>query len=202
MLTKSMLEHLALRRGIIFPRRVYLSTSITGTSGEQKILMLSYLHSYIPQKSWFGLLCPKDHRTIFRTPNDYYNAISGHSTRIYGNSKCFGVSRNMLLLVQHGNRPYRTAEVFSFLSDCFDNRVITLELGMHKRNGMDWTLYSPNLTFFLWEYLNEQIYRHNPQTVGELKKYIWDHSGWNVCTGVWKLCSQIELSCCWKWWLL
>lgn len=77
--------------------------------------------------------------------------------------------------MQDGARPHRTADVFNFLSEHFNNRVIALDYPTHTGSGMDWPPLSPDLTpcdFFLWGYLKDQVYRRNPETIEELKQYI------------------------------
>ncbi|GBN20573.1 hypothetical protein AVEN_199362-1 [Araneus ventricosus] len=62
----------------------------------------------------------------------------------------------------------RTAEVFDFLSEHFDDHVVALDYEMYTQGDMDCHSFSPDLTpcyYFIRGYLKEQVHRHNPQTI-------------------------------------
>ena len=55
------------------------------------------------------------------------------------------------------------------LKEMFPNRLISI------RGHIGWPARSPDLApcdFFLWGYLKEQVYKHKPQTIEELKARI------------------------------
>ncbi|GBL97626.1 hypothetical protein AVEN_49135-1 [Araneus ventricosus] len=54
---------------------------------------------------------------------------------------------------QVGARPHRTQDVFDFLDEFLDDRVLALNYSTVKGKGIDWPPYSPDLTpcdYFLW----------------------------------------------------
>lgn len=82
---------------------------------------------------------------------------------------------NTSWFMQDGARPHRTADVFNFLNEYFDDRVIALGYPKHTGSGVDWPPYSPDMNpcdFFLWGHLKDQVYRQNPKTIEQLKQYI------------------------------
>ena len=57
----------------------------------------------------------------------------------------------------------------AILKEMFPNRLISI------RGDIGWPARSPDLApcdFFLWGYLKEQVYKHKPQTIEELKARI------------------------------
>lgn len=79
--------------------------------------------------------------------------------------------------MQDGARPHRTADVFRFLEEYFDNRVIALNYSCFTGKGIDWPPYSPDLNpcdFFLWGHLKDAVYRKNPQTLEQVEEIISD----------------------------
>lgn len=48
-------------------------------------------------------------------------------------------------VIQNGTWPHQTVEVFDFLNEYFNNRVIALDYVKHKQSGMDRLPYSPDL---------------------------------------------------------
>ena len=70
-------------------------------------------------------------------------------------------------------QPHHTADVFNFLNEHFDDRVIALDYPTHTGSGVDWPSYSPDMSpcdFTLWVHLKDQMYRHNPETIEQLKR--------------------------------
>ena len=77
--------------------------------------------------------------------------------------------------MQDGARPHRTAQVFEFLQEYFDNRVIALDYPSFSGKGMDWPPYSPDLNlcdYFLWGALKDTVFQKSPTTVQELEQLI------------------------------
>ncbi|GBN25711.1 hypothetical protein AVEN_172025-1 [Araneus ventricosus] len=76
--------------------------------------------------------------------------------------------------MQDGIRPHRSVEVFDFLSEHFDDRVVSLDYEIHTQSGMDWPPYPPDLTpcDFLFGVLERQVYLRNKQNIIELEQYI------------------------------
>jgi hypothetical protein len=74
--------------------------------------------------------------------------------------------------MQDGARPHRTFEVFKFLNEHFDDRVIALDYNKNFGKGINWPPYSPDLNpsdYFLWGCIKDKVYINNPQTIEELK---------------------------------
>ena len=70
---------------------------------------------------------------------------------------------------------HRTRDVFDFLDEYFDDRVIALDYSTVKRKGMDWPPYSPDLIscdYFLWGTLQDSVYCTNFSTLDELEEAI------------------------------
>ena len=66
---------------------------------------------------------------------------------------------------------HRTTSMFNFLNEHFDDSVIGLDNEMQAQRNMDSSAYLSDLKLcdsFLSEYLKDQVYRHNPQTINEL----------------------------------
>ena len=79
---------------------------------------------------------------------------------------------NSYWFMQDGALPHRTNNVFEVLNEHFPSRVLGLGYEQKYGGGMDWPPYSPDLNpcdFFLWGYLKDKVYRHQPTTMDALK---------------------------------
>ena len=68
--------------------------------------------------------------------------------------------------MQDGATAHTARVSMKWLEDNFGDRVIS------KNAAFPWAPYSPDLNpldFFLWGYLKSRVFRHNPQTVEDLK---------------------------------
>lgn len=77
--------------------------------------------------------------------------------------------------MQDGARPHRTSDVFTFLEEYFENRVIALHYRKATSKGMDWPPCSPDLNpcdYFLWGHLKDAVHQQNPTTISELQQII------------------------------
>ena len=68
--------------------------------------------------------------------------------------------------------PHRTANVFNFLNEHFDDRVIALDHPTHTGSSVDWPPYSPDMSpcDFVRVHLKDQVYCHNSETVEQLQR--------------------------------
>ena len=70
---------------------------------------------------------------------------------------------------QDGATAHTASKSMAILKEMFPNRLISI------RGDIGWPARSPDLApcdFFLWGYLKEQVYKHKPQTIEELKARI------------------------------
>ena len=74
--------------------------------------------------------------------------------------------------MQDGAPCHRRLDVKMFLSETFNNRVISVG------HEVEWPPRSPDLTpfdFFLWGYLKDQVFKTTPTDLGELRTRITHH---------------------------
>ena len=77
--------------------------------------------------------------------------------------------------MEDGARPHPTADVLNFLKGHFDDCVVALDCLALTGSGVDWPPYLPDMKtcdFFLWVHLKDQVYRHNPERIEQLKQFI------------------------------
>lgn len=81
----------------------------------------------------------------------------------------------MHFFMQDGARPHTARIVLEYLSEVFNERVISNRYPENFQRGFSWPAYSPDLNpcdFFLWGYLKDRVYSGNPQTLIELEAAI------------------------------
>ncbi len=86
-----------------------------------------------------------------------------------------GVNMSETWFMQDGARPHRTQSVLELLNEHFGEKIISLDSFRLVGEGIDWAPYSPDLNpcdYFLWGYLKEKVYAHNPQSLEELENII------------------------------
>ena len=74
--------------------------------------------------------------------------------------------------MQDGAPCHRRLDIKMFLSETFNNRVISVG------HEVEWPPRSPDLTpfdFFLWGYLKDQVFKTTPTDLGELRTRITHH---------------------------
>ena len=86
-----------------------------------------------------------------------------------------GMKLHNMWFMQDGARPHRTTDVFLFLEEHFNERVMALDYNKDCDKGLDWPPYSPGLNpcdFFLWGCVKDKVYLNNPKTISDLKNAI------------------------------
>ena len=80
-----------------------------------------------------------------------------------------GMDRDPQWFQQDGATPHTSNVFLAWLRERFDDRLIS------RRCDVEWAAHSPDLNplyFYLWGYLQDNVYENNPQTIGELKAAI------------------------------
>ena len=80
-----------------------------------------------------------------------------------------GIDRALQWFQQDGATPHTSNESLEWLQQRFDDRLIS------RRCNPEWSPHSPDLNppdFYLWGYLKDRVYEHNPQTIPDLKAAI------------------------------
>ena len=79
------------------------------------------------------------------------------------------VQRDIQWFQQDGAPPHTANITLDWLDHKFPNRLIS------RKREPEWSRHSPDLNppdFYLWGFLKDNVYRHNPQTIPELKEAI------------------------------
>ena len=78
---------------------------------------------------------------------------------------------NKMIWMQDGAKPHQDNMVMQWLDGIFDERMLAFK----SLRGDFWAPYSLDCNpcdFFLWEYLNEKVYRPLPANLASLKRKI------------------------------